>query len=617
MMMRELREKTKIVMIVVALCFVGLMVFEWGMDISGSSVAQQTGEIGRVNGEPVSFEEYTFNYQQLYDQARMQFGSSQLSREQIREIEDAAFDETVNNILLRQEIERRGLRATDREIQQAAQWMPHPQLMQNELFMTNGQFDISKYQQFLTGPTANQDLLLSLEAYYRDAIPRSKLMRQISSGTYPGDAQLWELWRDQNETVTVDYVPLNIATLVPGEVEVTDREIRAYYESHRDDFERTESARVKVAAISKLATRADSVAALNRAQAARQEILAGASFAEVAARESADEGSRHIGGELGTFSRGQMVPEFEGAAFSLPIGEVSTPVASAYGFHLIEVQARDSLTATARHILISYEPADDALDELFSRADSLEALAERAGIDRAARAVNATVQEGVVISMDQPFIPGVGSVLEALEWARDEQVEDEPLTISPVFEAPESFYLIEVQQFTPAGRLTLAQATPEVRRLVTVEKKREMARQIGQQIVEEVRSGGKTLEAAAAERNLSVERSEPFTRGSFNPAFGQANAATGAAFGTPVGQVSDVAMTPGGLFIIRPVQRSSVTRADFETAKETIRQIAIAQLQQQSLARWLESVRREANIIDRRREVAAASAAAARSPLGF
>jgi peptidyl-prolyl cis-trans isomerase D len=616
MMMREMREKTKIIMIVVALCFVGLMVFEWGMDISGSSVAQQTGELGRVNGEPVSLEEYNFTYQQFYDRARLQMGSSQLTREQIREIEDAAFTEVVNNILLRQEIERRGLRATDREVQQAAQWMPHPELMQNELFLTDGQFDINKYQQFLTGPTVNEDLLLTLEAYYRDAIPRSKLMRQIAAGVYPSDSQLWELWRDQNETVTVDYVPLNVATLVPGEVDVTSAEIRDYYEEHEEEFERPEAARVKVASISKVPSRADSVAAMNRAQAVRQEILAGADFAEVAARESADEASRNNGGELGTFGRGDMVAEFENAAFTLPIGELSAPVPSDYGFHLIEVQARDSATATARHILISYEPTDEALDDLYTRADSMEVLAESQGVERAARVVNATVRDGIVISMDQPYIPGVGSAVEALEWARDEQVEDDPLTVSPVFETPESFYVVEVQQFTPAGRLSLEQATPEIRRLVTLEKKREQARQIGQAMVEEVR-GGKPLEQVATERNLSVERTGPFTRGSFNAAFGQANAATGASFGTPVGQVSDVVSTPGGLFIIRPVQRSSITRADFEAGKEAIRQFAIGQMQQQALARWLDSVRREADIVDRRRELEAANAAAARNPIGL
>src|SRR5690606_17908225 len=135
-MMREMREKTKVVMIIVAVAFVGLMVFEWGMDISGTSVATQTGELGQVNGEPVPYEAYSLAYQQLYEQARAQMGGVQLTREQIREIEDRAFDEVVNDILLRQEMRRKDIRVSDQEIVQAAQWMPHPDLMQNEIFLT-------------------------------------------------------------------------------------------------------------------------------------------------------------------------------------------------------------------------------------------------------------------------------------------------------------------------------------------------------------------------------------------------------------------------------------------------------------------------------------------------
>ncbi len=605
-MMRDLREKTKLVMIVVALAFVGLMVFEWGMDASGTSVASQTGELGRVNGEPVPYEAYSMAYQSLYDQARANAGSATLSREQIRQIEDQAFNEVVNDILMGQEVRRRGIRVSDAELVQAARWMPHPELMQNELFMTEGQFDINKYQQFLTSPAANEDLLLQLESYYRSQIPRSKLMRQITAGLYVSDAELWKVFRDQTETATVDYVPLNVSILVPGDVEVTDAEVRDYYNANRDRFTRPETGRFAVAAITKAATAADSVAALDRAEALRQEILGGADFATVARRASADLGSAANGGELGVFGRNQMVPEFEEAAFSLPVGQLSEPVESPYGFHLIEVLEREEEQVRARHILVSYEPTDEALDALYARADSLEMIAERAGVQRAAQATDGIYRPEVVLSMEEAYIPGVGSALEAVEWARDEQLEDEPMDVSGVFETPEAFFVVELLQYSGAGRISLEAATPEIRRQLILEKKREQARQIGQQMVQEVR-GGKSLEVAASERGLTVEQAGPVTRTGFNPAFGQANAATGAAFGVPIGEISDVVDTPGGLFIIRPTQRTQASREQFELQKEQLRQMALFQLQQESVARWMEDVREDANIIDRRDEMLIAS----------
>jgi parvulin-like peptidyl-prolyl isomerase len=189
-----------------------------------------------------------------------------------------------------------------------------------------------------------------------------------------------------------------------------------------------------------------------------------------------------------------------------------------------------------------------------------------------------------------------------VEWAEEEAGAADAQSVSPLFETPESFYVVEVDAFTPGGMLSLESATPQIRRQLILEKKREQARQIGQQMVAEAR-GGKPLEQAARERGLQVETSAPFTRAGFNPVFGQANAAIGASFGTPVGQISDVVQTSAGLFIIRPTARTQSERAEFEEQKDQLRAGVLYQLQQQQVGRFVESLRREADIDDRRDEV--------------
>jgi len=74
----------------------------------------------------------------------------------------------------------------------------------------------------------------------------------------------------------------------------------------------------------------------------KKKLDAGGDFAALAKSESDDTGSGAMGGDLGAFGRGQMVPEFENAAFSQPIGKVSDPVRSAFGYHLILVESRDA-----------------------------------------------------------------------------------------------------------------------------------------------------------------------------------------------------------------------------------------------------------------------------------
>lgn len=81
--------------------------------------------------------------------------------------------------------------------------------------------------------------------------------------------------------------------------------------------------------------------ALALANQLRERILAGEDFAALAQAYSDDRGSAVEGGDLGWFAKGTMVPEFDQAAFSLPIGEVSEPIKTTYGYHLIEVLERD------------------------------------------------------------------------------------------------------------------------------------------------------------------------------------------------------------------------------------------------------------------------------------
>lgn len=601
-MMQSMRGKAgKILGFIFALAFVGWMFFELGLDVTGRGNNTNANELGRVNGEPVLNQQFQAAYQELSQQAQQ--GGNQISAEQRRELEQAAWDRVVNQILIQQAIRDRGIRATDQEVRLAALNSPHPALMQNELFQTNGQFDLAKYQRYLQSPATSEDMLLQLEEYYRVMVPQQKLFSQITSGVYISDAELWRAWQDRNETATVEYVALDASRLVPGEVQVSDAEVKKYYDAHEDDFKRGASARLTVAVLAKAATRGDTLASLERAERVRAELAGGADFAEVAKRESSDPGSKDNGGDLGTFSRGQMVPAFDAAAFALPVGELSQPVLSPFGYHVIQVQERNGDQVKARHVLIPVEKSDAELDRFYAKADSLEELAQRSGIERAARATGAAIRTGVTVSENSPFVPGVGSALEAVEWAEQETRDGARAgQVSDLLETEQAFFVAKLESFTPAGTTPLAQATQQIRRQLVLEKKQEQARRIGQELVAQVRAG-KTLQQVAAARGLEVRQAGPFTRGDPNPALGQANAAVGAAFGVPVGKVSDVVKTSAGLFIIRPVARVEADRKGFEAQKQQMRALAMSRLQQEAVERWLQSIRKSADIEDRRKEI--------------
>ncbi|MGY8778953.1 MAG: SurA N-terminal domain-containing protein, partial [Longimicrobiales bacterium] len=223
-MMRQMREATKPIMLLAAIAFVGLMVFEWGMDASGQS-GGGLGAIGSVNGDPVMYESYMAAYRQIYDQVQRS-QEELISTQQNADIEDAAFDEVVNQLLILQELDRRGIAVTNQEISEAAQFQP-PDYLRPQFLDEAGNLDLAGYQSFLVSLPPEQ--LLILEAYYRDVIPRGKLLRQVSSGIFASDAELWQEYRDQSEQVEIQYVPMNPANrYADTDFTVTDAEVEAY-----------------------------------------------------------------------------------------------------------------------------------------------------------------------------------------------------------------------------------------------------------------------------------------------------------------------------------------------------------------------------------------------------
>jgi peptidyl-prolyl cis-trans isomerase C len=131
-------------------------------------------------------------------------------------------------------------------------------------------------------------------------------------------------------------------------VKVDDAAIQAYYDAHKNEFESIKArhilVRFKGSAVP-LRTGSKELSddeALAKAQDIRKQLAAGGDFATLARAESDDTGSGANGGDLGTFKHGQMVGAFETAAFSLPVGQISEPVKTQFGYHIIKVEEKQT-----------------------------------------------------------------------------------------------------------------------------------------------------------------------------------------------------------------------------------------------------------------------------------
>ena len=592
-MMRQMRENTQWIMLVTAVAFVGLMVFQWGMDITGRS-GMSVGEIGSVNGTPVLYEEYNQTYRRLIDQVQNS-QEDPVTSQQIQEIEDAAFDDVVNQILIRQELERRGIEVTDDEILNAARFSPPPEFVSSPAFQTDGVFDIQKYQSYLASPTIDDLFLLQLESYYRNVIPRGKLLRQVSSDVYISDAELWEEFLDRNEQISVRYVALNPAQRVADSlIVVTTAEVRSYYDDNREEFELPAQATLSAVVIDKTPTPADTAAAGETTALLRQEILDGTDFEDLLNRSDIASGS----GDLGWFTRDRMVPQFSDAAFAAVVGEITEPVRTPFGYHLIEVQGKAGDSIQARHILVPFARTDESELELFTLADSLEELGESRTIQEATELLGLTIQTSFV-NADFAFLQGAGQIGEGADWALEEASEGD---VSPVFETRQAFYMLELVETREAGYTSLEDATLSIEQTLLAQKKLGASKLEGEEVLAAIRAG-ENIEIVAEMRGLEIDSAGPYARVDFVPGLGRLNAAVGAGFGLNVGEISGVIEATNNVFIIELADYFAADTTVFEDERLARREELQGFAQQTRMQEWLNGLRDIARIEDRRDEV--------------
>jgi parvulin-like peptidyl-prolyl isomerase len=131
---------------------------------------------------------------------------------------------------------------------------------------------------------------------------------------------------------------------------VDEATARKYYDEHKSDYVQVKARHILIrfkgsaVPLKKDAKELTDEEALAKAQEIRKKLVDGADFATLAKAESDDAGSGANGGDLGTFGKGRMVPAFEQVAFTIAVGELSEPVKSQFGYHIIKVETRQEKT---------------------------------------------------------------------------------------------------------------------------------------------------------------------------------------------------------------------------------------------------------------------------------
>jgi peptidyl-prolyl cis-trans isomerase D len=448
----------------------------------------------------------------------------------VARVRESVLENLIARELLAQQAEDRGFLVSDATV--------HKLIREEPAFQENGKFSQQRYEQALqqigehpaTYPArARQEIaysmlvgglgqsgvvtlpelerLSALTNQRRDihyaVLPLARYLSQVSAT----DAEIKDFYAAhaeryaQPESVSLEYITLKredfLAEAVP-----TEQELRARYEekvkaSGSDERRQAQHILITVDNTTKDAD------ALRKTQDVEKRARAGEDFGKLAKEFSQDPGSVASGGDLGMVGRGMFVPEFEKALFSLKQGEISAPVKTQFGYHLIKLNKIETTAAPSFAALkpeLEREVREAKAEELFAEAvDKLDAAVyESSDLKEPAEKFKRSVQ------MTAPFTRSGGTGLAAdrkvVETAFSDELVKEGKNSQRLSLADGSAVWVRVKEYKPATLQPLAEVMADARNQLLLQKAGDKARAAADAIKAALAKGSSLADVAAQEK---------------------------------------------------------------------------------------------------------------------
>ncbi len=556
----------------------------------------EPGVIGKVNGTKIMSQQYESAARQQVSSLKKQNPDRELTADQYAMARQRAWDDLVQNALIEQAIQKLKIKVSDKDVLDVFQNNP-PQELLASYRGKDGQVDMARYYADLQNPDVDWS---RAEDYIRHIIlPRQKLNDLITADATVSDTEVHDEYVRQTGRALAEFMGISFADLAVDTP--SDEAVTKYYNEHLDDYMGPETMTCDFVRFPKEPSAADYEDVRSFILEIRNDINSGKqSFAEAAAEYSEDSSAKN-GGDLGTFDRKRMVAPFSDAAFNLPIGKISEPIKTRFGYHLIEVldQEKDpdsgEITKVhARHILLKVSPGPATLDEVHQQAmDFAEAANSENFLTLAAA-------DSLEFHTSNPFqagrdIPGLPLSIEGGNWAFGSQSGE----VGPVLENKDCYYLVLAGDKIPAGPESLDKVRGRVTAALNIENKTTLAREKLSPAVGEVQMGT-SMSDAASKHGLLYAVTDTFTINANIPQVGYGTDFNKQVINGTVGEIIPEIQTQRGLFAATPLWIKPIDENDFQQRKDGIMAFLLNQAQGKVAQKWLNEQKDSAKIEDYR-----------------
>lgn len=622
-MLRYLRENTGNWIIKI---FLGIIVIVFVFLGVGSFSSKRNASVATINDEPITIKEYEQAYKQIISQYRARFGNN-LNEDLLKalNVRQQALENLVEQKIMLSEADKLQIIVSDKELQD--------NLLAQGAFQKDGKFDLELYKAVLSRNSLNPEIY---EKAQIDALRQEKLKNMVLSTVNVSDQEATEWYIFQNTKMAVDYIlfdPESYSEIEPkenqvkkyyadnkesykteqkrkvvylkfspedhnSEVKISNDDIQAFYNQQIDRFKEPE--KVEARHILLRAGEADSdetvEAALKKAQNVYELARKGEDFEELAKKYS--EGpTKDNGGYLGKFEKASMVKPFADKAFSMKPGEISEPVKTRFGWHIIQVISRseetvrtlDQVKAEITEELkkqetqnLAYYKAGEAFDAVID-GDDFEQVALISG--KKVQQTNAFGVDGRGLQIAE----AVGFAQEAFGLELD--------SISDVKQLGEDYYLIKVvEKIDPAVQafdLVKDMVKKDLIKKMRIEKSREDAEKAAGKAVK-----NKSLIPAAGKSDLEIKSTKLFARNGSIEGVGNLPAFSKAAFSLNTeGEIyPEMIESPNGFYVIAFKERKMPEDKDIEANLDTVKNELKWRKQLQSYQTWITELKKQYDI---------------------
>ncbi|MCG8608794.1 peptidylprolyl isomerase [bacterium] len=590
--MQNMREYTKVVLIILVLAFVGTIIFDWGMDVTGLQTRQ--GVIGEVNGSEISAKQFDDAFARELQAYRDRTGQD-INENQTEYIRNQVWESMIQGALVQQAIKERGIYASDEEIVYRLFEDP-PEMLKASFLNEQNEFDMARYQSALKAPGSGGQWKY-VEDILRQTLPGEKFQQRLSASVRVTENEIQREYTRQNQKVKVKYIFFDPNRFSTDDA-ISDAGVKAYYDENKEEFREEEKRKIDYVVFSTEATEEDSATVWENARSYIERTQKGEDFAELAQNFSEDPNSRDKGGDLGFFGAGAMVKPFEEAAFGAKLGEIVGPVKSSFGLHIIKVEDKriqdGKEEVRARHILLKFEASSET--ESRAREDAMY-LAEEATnrpFEEVVRELNQEIQTTGSFGKGSGFIPGLGLHRRASNFAFANRAGK----VSGAEQTTKGYFVFRIAE-TLAERIPpVEEVKPRIVNTLKQQRNLDQASQLAQALYLKTQ-GGASFEDAASQDSLEVKQTDSFTRTGYVSGVGREPQFIGTAFALEnVGDVSGPVSAVRGFYLLQLVEKDEIDLTDYEEKKSEIAQQLVQRRQSQAFANWYADAKAKADIKD-------------------